>query len=137
MAVIVTRIGRVLFGRRCGFADGGDWQLPGGWVEPGETPPQAARREVFEETGLELREPEFVAVTSNVFSTRSHSITLYFEAECVNPEALAAPEPDRCAAWEWKDWNDVTGELFLPLDLLRQTGYRPFSGRTKLTWASF
>lgn len=35
------------------------WQLPKGWVEPGETREQAAQREVHEETGLfgEVEEP--------------------------------------------------------------------------------
>lgn len=43
---------RVLFIRR---ADNGRWGLPAGAIDPGETPAQAVRREVREETGLEVR----------------------------------------------------------------------------------
>ena len=32
----------------------GKWLPPGGHIEPNETPPEAARREVREETGLEI-----------------------------------------------------------------------------------
>lgn len=32
----------------------GKWLPPGGHIEPNETPPEAARREVLEETGLEI-----------------------------------------------------------------------------------
>jgi 8-oxo-dGTP pyrophosphatase MutT (NUDIX family) len=41
--------GRVMLARH---AEGDVWVLPGGAVEPGETPPDAALREMFEETGL-------------------------------------------------------------------------------------
>jgi 8-oxo-dGTP pyrophosphatase MutT (NUDIX family) len=34
------------------------WMQPGGHIDPGETPPEAARREAMEELGLEVRHPD-------------------------------------------------------------------------------
>ncbi|MFI5267272.1 MAG: NUDIX hydrolase [Chloroflexota bacterium] len=45
-------------------ADDGQWALTGGLMEPGETTEQTARREVFEEAGLEVGEIEFLGVFS-------------------------------------------------------------------------
>ncbi|MPY66695.1 NUDIX domain-containing protein [Deinococcus sp. SDU3-2] len=47
--VAVLRSGEVLLVRR---GDNGRWDVPGGGAQPGETPEQAARRELREETGL-------------------------------------------------------------------------------------
>jgi len=48
-AVIFDRRGRLLLQQR---SDGGQWGLPGGSIEIGESVTDAVRREVREETGL-------------------------------------------------------------------------------------
>jgi len=126
VAVIVTHRQQVLFGKRKSVVDGFAWQLPGGWIDPGESAQQAARREVSEETGLQLRELQFVGVTSNVFSPQNHSLSLYFEAECADVESLRVKEGDKCEAWEWKYWAEIKENLYLPLRLFKQTDYQPF-----------
>ena len=50
-ALILDAQGRLLLQRR---SDGGLWGIPGGGMESGETLEEAARREVREETGLEI-----------------------------------------------------------------------------------
>ncbi len=124
--MIVTDARQVLFGRRASDAGGFEWQLPGGWIERGESPQQAARREVSEETGLQLREMNFVGMTNNIFPSQNHSISVYFEAECVERGSLTVTERGKCFGWEWRQWEEVNNNLFLPLRLLKQTGYRPF-----------
>ena len=61
-AVIRDGRGHVLLGRR---ADSREWGLPGGSVEIGESVAQAIRREVREETGLEVAVTRLVGVYSD------------------------------------------------------------------------
>jgi 8-oxo-dGTP pyrophosphatase MutT (NUDIX family) len=53
--------GRVLLQRR---SDTGNWGLPGGAMEPGESIEGTARRELYEETGLEAAQLELLDVLS-------------------------------------------------------------------------
>src|SRR5256885_13739791 len=56
-ALVRDACGRVLLVRR---PDDGRWAMPGGWVDPGETPEQAVVREVAEETGLRVSAPRLL-----------------------------------------------------------------------------
>jgi ADP-ribose pyrophosphatase YjhB (NUDIX family) len=76
---------RVLLTRR---ADDGRWCIPGGGMEPGESAEECCRREVLEETGLEVRPTRLAGVYSDpnrlvVYpdGTRVQFVSLSFEAE--------------------------------------------------------
>jgi ADP-ribose pyrophosphatase YjhB (NUDIX family) len=58
-AAVFDGEGRILLVRR---SDDGLWCLPCGWVEPNESPEEAAAREAREETGLEVRPRDLVGV---------------------------------------------------------------------------
>lgn len=60
-AVIRDDEGRLLLVRRGRPPSAGLWSVPGGRVEVGETPAQAAVREVREETGLDVNIGELLA----------------------------------------------------------------------------
>jgi ADP-ribose pyrophosphatase YjhB (NUDIX family) len=59
-AVCLDAKGRVLLGRRANDPGKGLWDLPGGFLHEDELPVDALRREVREETGLELEVLDFL-----------------------------------------------------------------------------
>jgi ADP-ribose pyrophosphatase YjhB (NUDIX family) len=62
-AVLLDELGQsVLLTRR---VDNGEWCLPGGGVEPGESMAEACAREFFEETGLKVRVKRLTGVYSS------------------------------------------------------------------------
>src|SRR5271170_4559443 len=61
-AVVVDDQGRILLQRR---SDSGNWALPGGAMDIGETLAASAIREVKEETGLDVRIERIVGIYSD------------------------------------------------------------------------
>jgi ADP-ribose pyrophosphatase YjhB (NUDIX family) len=79
---------RVLLTRR---TDNGRWCLPGGRLEPGESVVEGCAREVWEETGLQVRVGKLIGVYSNPHrlieyadGNRFQLVSFCFEAEVVD-----------------------------------------------------
>ena len=81
---------KVLLTRR---TDNGQWCLPGGMIDPGESVTEGCEREVFEETGLRVRVVRLTGVYSNpnrltIYpdGNKAFVIVLNFEVEQVGGE---------------------------------------------------
>lgn len=79
-AVVVVD-GALLLLKRKNSPAKGEWWLPGGRIHRGESFEETVRREVKEETGLEVRSQRLIGVYSRVFPER-HDITIAFICEC-------------------------------------------------------
>ena len=89
-AAIFNENGRILLTRRL---DNGQWCLPSGGMEPGESAAEACEREVLEETGLSVRVRRLVGIYSHpdqlvVYpdGSRFQIVALHFEAEITGGE---------------------------------------------------
>lgn len=74
--------------------DGG-WTLPGGWADVGDRPSHGAEREVFEESGYQVKARKLVGVydANRLGELRfSHAYKLVFLCDLVGGEAAASSE---------------------------------------------
>lgn len=127
VGVILIRDGRVLLGKRRNAHGAGSWQFPGGHLEFGETVAACARREVREETGLQLGAVQLGPYTNDVFTAEGrHYITLYAIARAPRGEP-AVLEPGKCACWQWFAWSRLPDPLFLPIRHLLAQGFDPLN----------
>jgi len=112
-ALIRDDSGRMLLFKTAKWS--GMWGIPGGKIEWGEASEAALRREVREETGLEIDRIQFVMVQDSIASTE-----FYKEAHFIllNYTCLALPDQlvtlnGEAQEFAWVDWEQAFG---LPLN---------------------
>jgi len=113
IGIFVRRGGKILLGKRISDTHGdGEWSLPGGHLEQWESFEDCCRREVYEETGLKIRNIKRLYFTNDLFPDEGlHYVTLYFTAD--SPEGPPENrEPHKCGGWEWFSLDDLPSPLF-------------------------
>jgi 8-oxo-dGTP pyrophosphatase MutT (NUDIX family) len=123
-AAVRNATGKILVVRRI---DDGNWELPGGRIEVGETARDAVIREVAEESGITIE----LTALSGVYSDPSHvlvdpdgsihqQLALCFHAVPADPDS-ASPRPDgiETDAASWCDPAALAGMAMHPAMRLR------------------
>jgi ADP-ribose pyrophosphatase YjhB (NUDIX family) len=74
-AIVVDGEGRVLMGRRAHEPEQGKWDVLGGFVHEGEEPEAALRRELKEETGLDVEPEGFLGAWLDVYGAGEGAVS--------------------------------------------------------------
>jgi 8-oxo-dGTP diphosphatase len=97
----------------------GQWSIPGGRQELGETVKEAALREIKEETGLSVRITDFLGVVDSIQKDQKgqiefHATLVDFSAEWISGHANASSDVIDCAWHRVEDlevlklWEETT-----------------------------
>ena len=120
LAVFVIKNSKFVMMLRQGAHGAGNWGLPGGHLEFGETWERCAKRETMEETGVEIKNVRFMALTNDVFDEDKHYVTIFVTATWVSGELINC-EPEKCLEVAWFKYDTMPKNLFLPIKNLLAT----------------
>ncbi len=118
VGVIIVRQGDLLLLKRRSVHGAGSWSTPGGHLEFGESPEACAIREVREETGVEIGNVRFLAITNDFFTEAGrHYITIWMRGEYRSGTPFINA-PYEMSAVDWFALEALPRPLFLSLQHL-------------------
>jgi 8-oxo-dGTP diphosphatase len=126
VGIIVRKGKKFLLGKRGNSHGYGEWCFCGGHLEFGETIENCAKREVFEESGVRIKNLKVAFVTNDIFKKeKRHYITIFVKAE-YSSGILKIKEPEKMQKLEWFLKKDIPSPLFLPIRNSIKKGYKIF-----------
>ena len=118
--MIQNEKGEVLLGLRQGSHGAGEWSFPGGHQKFGEEMEKTAKREVKEETGLDVNEFELISIADEMRYIKSdgkHYLNIGIKGSynCGEPKVM---EPEKCKEWKWVSLDNLPENLFEGTELV-------------------
>src|SRR3989344_1660292 len=105
IGVMIMKEGKVLLGKRKGSHGEGEYAWPGGHMEYMESFADCARREVREETGMEIDNIRFLRLLNLKHYPPKHYVDLGFVADWKSGEPQTL-EPDKTDGWTGYDMDN-------------------------------
>lgn len=114
IGVMIFKDGKVLLGKRKGSHGEGEYAWPGGHMEYMESFEDCAKREVKEETGMEIDNVRFLRLYNLKDYAPKHyaDIGLIADWKSGDPQIM---EPHRIEGWDWYDPENLPSPLFSTL----------------------
>lgn len=108
---MIIKDGKVLMGKRKGSHGAGEYSWPGGHMEYMESFEECAKREVEEETGMEIQNIRFLTLSNLKTYAPKHYVDLGLIAEWKSGEPQLR-EPHKVENWGWYDIDALPEPLF-------------------------
>jgi ADP-ribose pyrophosphatase YjhB (NUDIX family) len=109
VGAVVVHDSRVLLVQRGHEPAKGQWSLPGGLIDLGESLPEAVAREVHEETGLVVEPLELIELLDRIHRegerVRYHYVIADYLCRVVGGALVAASDADAVRWVERAEWN--------------------------------
>lgn len=139
VGAVILDCDRVLLIKRAHEPLKGQWSLPGGGVEIGETLERAIAREVREETGLEVEVGPIIDVLDRIVNDANgrvehHFVLVDFVCRQTGGVVCSASDAD-AAEWVALDALAQYGVAGITVDVIRKAAGRDFStGDRPVVW---
>ena len=112
VSFVVNKDNQLLMGLRCDDFDGGNWAVPGGHLDVGESLSECALRELWEETGITASvAQQFAYVEQPITISNKHYFHFGFIVKDFDASDLKNGESEDISEWKWYNLDQIPPNL--------------------------
>jgi 8-oxo-dGTP pyrophosphatase MutT (NUDIX family) len=97
--ILVWHSGRILVTKN--WVSDGKWSLPGGGLHKGELPLDGARRELLEETGIQVQAADLIYFSEQAYAAYGHHFQFFCYSVTFRNEPVVRAQAHEIAATAW------------------------------------